>query len=246
LFLDYDGTLREFEPRPELAVPTKEIEELLAELNVRTDLAPHIISGRDAKFLDEHFSALSRFTLIAEHGFQIRRPGTMSWERLEQASAGPATHWMAPVRAEMYQLVDEVPGSHVEEKASCLVWHYREVADEAFAEKMADTAVERLANLVDRDGIQGVRVARGNKIVEVCQGNVRKGLTMQRLCRDNALLGDPYQKVLVAGDDVTDESMFGAASHDFLTIKVGLGATLARFCVESPDSFRKLLWHIVS
>merc|ERR1719282_722881 len=51
LFVDYDGTLWEFEPRPELAVPTSEINELCDALNAQEDLALHIISGRTAQFL---------------------------------------------------------------------------------------------------------------------------------------------------------------------------------------------------
>merc|ERR1711920_1162130 len=110
LFLDYDGTLREFEMRPELAVPTKEITELLVAINSCEDFEPHIISGRDAKFLETCFGSLSRFTLIAEHGFQIWRPGAERWELLDHPD-GDHEEWKAVVRAEMTTFVNSTPAS---------------------------------------------------------------------------------------------------------------------------------------
>ncbi|CAJ1350927.1 unnamed protein product, partial [Effrenium voratum] len=87
LFLDYDGTLREFEARPDLAVPTPELMRLLQALNDRQDIRPFIVSGRDADFLAQHFAGLNGFTLIAEHGYHISPPTDgkcqRTWELLE-------------------------------------------------------------------------------------------------------------------------------------------------------------------
>jgi len=254
LFLDYDGTLREFEARPELAVPTTELEELLKALNEREDFVPHIISGRDAKFLGNYFGSLNRFTLIAEHGFQISpRPESGSerkWELWEQYG-GDVNHfrdhenWKVIMRKEISRLVEQTPGSHLEEKQSSLVWHYREVADEEFGEAAAAEAIVVLEQLRSRQRIQDVKIVRGHKVVEVSYRNVRKGLVMRRLCEEKALFGEPYAAVLAAGDDVSDETMFEAAPHDFLTIKVGKGVTLARFRVESPAELRDFLQQLL-
>ena len=42
IFLDYDGTLREFEARPEEAVPTADTLELMQQLDKRSDLKVYI------------------------------------------------------------------------------------------------------------------------------------------------------------------------------------------------------------
>ncbi|CAE8629672.1 unnamed protein product, partial [Polarella glacialis] len=136
LFLDYDGTLREFEARPELAVPTDEIMALLRALNDRVDLEPHIISGRDTGFLEEHFGGLERFTLIAEHGFKILPPSSQgvdrTWRLGEDQDDSTVDHdsWKAIMRTEIMRLVDANPRSHMEEKYFSLVWHFREIDDE--------------------------------------------------------------------------------------------------------------------
>ena len=46
VFLDSDGTLREFEDKPEDAVPTEEIQRLLAGLSGLSGLNVWIVSGR--------------------------------------------------------------------------------------------------------------------------------------------------------------------------------------------------------
>eukprot|EP00929_Paragymnodinium_shiwhaense_P010279 TRINITY_DN11486_c0_g1_i3.p1 TRINITY_DN11486_c0_g1~~TRINITY_DN11486_c0_g1_i3.p1 ORF type:complete len:406 (-),score=69.70 TRINITY_DN11486_c0_g1_i3:195-1412(-) len=189
LFLDYDGTLREFENRPEQATPTPELMELLRAINAREDLIPHIISGRDAKFLGACFGELNRFTLIAEHGFQIWREGTSGWELTDHPDGLDRDHddWKAIVRTEMNAFVDLLPRSHVEEKSSSLVWHYREVPDQEKAEQMAVKAMERLHRLRDKQRINKIQISNGHKVVEVSYRKVRKGPVMRRICEQKAV-----------------------------------------------------------
>lgn len=254
LFLDYDGTLREFEKRPEQAVPTPEIDALLQAINDRLDFRPHIISGRDATFLGRYFGHLSRFVLIAEHGFQISPQPSEDSERkweLWEHYGGDVKHfrdhenWKAIMRARIVDLVSSNPGSHLEEKQSSLVWHYREVIDEVGGEEVAAKAVEEMEQLRTQRNLQDVKISRGHKVVEVSYRNVRKGLVMRRLCEEKALFGEPYAAVLAAGDDVSDETMFEAAPHDFLTIKIGQGESLARFRAETPQELREFLQRLV-
>jgi len=239
VFLDYDGTLREFENKPELAVPTDEINELLRRINERLDFVPHIISGRSASFLERHFGHLSRFTLVAEHGFQIWRATSGTWTLWD----GTIDHeiWKASIRDAMQRIVNEMPGSHLEEKASHLVWHYRGVEDQPMAEAKASDVIRNLSTLVDEGRIPDVRISHGHKIVEASYRNVRKGPVMRKLCEEQAILHEPFGGVLAAGDDVSDESMFDAAPSDYLTVKVGAAQTSARFRVDSPRDLRQFL-----
>jgi len=251
LFLDYDGTLREFENRPELATPTPELEELLDALNSREDIIPHIISGRDAPFLESCFSKYKRFTLIAEHGFQIWRPASKEarrWELTDHPDGLDNDHedWKVLVRKSMSTFVARISNSWIEEKSSSLVWHYREALDQDMAEMVAEEAHEELERLRDREKINKIRVSNGHKVVEVSYRKVRKGPCMRRICEEKALFGEPFLSVLVAGDDVSDESMFDIAPAEFLTIKVGQAPTLASFRVESPAALRSFLWQLLN
>jgi len=252
VFLDYDGTIREFEARPELAVPTPEIQRLLAAMNARKDLAVHIISGRDAKFLTDHFSAHRRITLIAEHErrlagrFQIWNPGDEQWSMTQAASQGEHYEdWKTILLPELSSFVERTPGSHLEEKASSFVWHHREVTDEAMGSNMAAALVERLKELVAGRRLEDVRIIVGHKIVEVSHHSATKGAVMRKICADRATRGAPFEAVLIAGDDVSDESMFKAAPQDSLTIKVGRAPTEARYCVDAPEQLRRFLWRVV-
>eukprot|EP00747_Dinoflagellata_sp_TGD_P102626 gnl/TRDRNA2_/TRDRNA2_168724_c0_seq8.p1 gnl/TRDRNA2_/TRDRNA2_168724_c0~~gnl/TRDRNA2_/TRDRNA2_168724_c0_seq8.p1 ORF type:complete len:352 (+),score=52.65 gnl/TRDRNA2_/TRDRNA2_168724_c0_seq8:49-1104(+) len=245
VFLDYDGTLREFEARPELATPTREIMRLLSAINERADIVPHIISGRDAKFLKEHFADLNRFTLICEHGYQIWRVGGSGWELSDHNLTHNHADWKMPMRKEINKCVAQIPGSHLEEKDSSLVWHYREVSD-SVGEQAADRIAAKLDQLRVQEKLdEQVRVAHGHKVVEVSYRRVTKGLVMRQICEHKAIFGEPFTAVLAAGDDVSDESMFDAAPQDFVTIKVGQQPTHARFRVNNPDQLRKFLWWIV-
>lgn len=243
LFLDYDGTLREFEARPEMATPTPELRELLTALNAREDFAPHIISGRNASFLEAHFQDYPRFTLVAEHGFQIWKPDVRAWVTPDDTT--DQEMWKSEIRRGMTQSVNEMPGSHLEEKASSLVWHYREVANMRKAEEKADEVVTKLGKLVEDGNLTDVRISRGHKIVEASYQKVRKGPVMRKMCEEKAIFGEPFVGVLTAGDDVGDESMFDAAPSDYLTIKVGEAETSARCRVANPAELRAFLWRLL-
>ena len=74
VLLDYDGTLREIEPHPDLALPTPEIRSLLRELAALRATEVHIVSGRRRRNLEQWFGQLP-IHLCAEHGYLARAPG---------------------------------------------------------------------------------------------------------------------------------------------------------------------------
>mmetsp|Transcript_28946 Transcript_28946/g.66465 ORF Transcript_28946/g.66465 Transcript_28946/m.66465 type:complete len:258 (+) Transcript_28946:2586-3359(+) len=61
-------------------------------------------------------------------------------------------------------------------------------------------------------------------------------------------LGTGYARVLVAGDDRADESMFEAVTclREALTLKVGRGTSLARYALRGPEDVLKLLEGIMA
>jgi len=192
-FFDYDGTLRDFTTRPEDAVPDADLVPLLRRLAEKADVA--IVSGRPKDFLEQHFGG-NGLTLVAEHGYRWSRPTSPDWELVNPLVD---VSWKELVLPQLLQAAQLTPGSHIEEKPSALVWHYR-ATDPEFglwqARRLLSELTELTANLP-------VTVHHGKKIVEVASQQVSKGAAVEAL-----LLNLTSDVALAAGDDQTDESMF--------------------------------------
>ena len=233
LFLDYDGSLREFQDSPEKASPTKEILALLRKIASRKNVDAHIISGRKGENLEQWFEGLN-LTLIAEHGFEMRLKGEDKWQPL----ADSYDHtWKLQVRNVLEQYSGTVPGSFIEEKISAIVWHYRR-ADPEFgqwkAKHLVNSLNEMKANLP-------VEVHEGAKIVEISSMQISKGNAVQKLVE-----GKGYDLIICVGDDYTDETMFRIHDPRLLSIKVGTGETDADTVVKDPAELKRLLKSIMN
>ena len=229
MFLDYDGTLREIEAHPADATPTPAVIGLLDALALEGRIDVTIISGRTCEDL-ESFLAGYPFGLVAEHGASFRRPRSADWESVE----GNAGHgWKDRVRDILGGYADSTPGSFVEEKRTSLVWHYRR-SDPVVGERKARQLLNDVAAATEG---QALSVRPGRKIVEVTPAGITKGAAVRAI----AGRGGPYEWIAVAGDDVTDESMFALDLPHLLSIKVGEGGTAAKHRVASPESLRRLL-----
>ena len=125
LFLDYDGTLREFETEPHLAVPHPETITLISDLNQHPNVDVCVISGRSKLELQEWFGHLP-VHLIAEHGFHFRLLGE-SWMTPFQYVD---LDWKEDVYKLFLHYSLSTPGSFVELKETSLVWHYKKTDPE--------------------------------------------------------------------------------------------------------------------
>jgi trehalose 6-phosphate synthase/phosphatase len=233
MFLDYDGTLREFQDSPEKAKPTVRINSLLKDIKDDRRIDGYLISGRKADNLDQWFGD-SGLSLIAEHGFEMRESGQGQWRKLTESLD---QSWKQQVRNVLEQYSGTVPGSFIEEKFSAIVWHYRR-ADPEFGEWKAKHLVNSLnemkANLP-------VEVHEGAKIVEISSMQISKGGAVQKLIE-----GNKYDLVICAGDDYTDETMFRLEDPRVFSIKVGRSESAADTYVKDPDELMKLIKSILT
>lgn len=227
LFLDYDGSLREFVNNPEDAVPSDELIAIMEKFNQRDDIDVFIVSGRDKDFLEKHFGRFD-FTLVGEHGFFMRRPGK-EWETM----AGDIDlSWKGTI-TEIFQFYSmSTPSTNVEEKHSAIVWHYRQ-ADPEFGEWKAANLMGELTEIISN---LPVAIHQGQRMVEVSSQHVSKGLAVARFMNEK-----DYDLMLCAGDDKTDETMLYFDDDDVVTIKIGDKDTEANYRVSSPKRFRKFL-----
>ncbi|MFA5042884.1 MAG: bifunctional alpha,alpha-trehalose-phosphate synthase (UDP-forming)/trehalose-phosphatase [Kiritimatiellia bacterium] len=228
IFLDYDGTLRELQRRPEAAAPTPEIAALLERLAADPANAVFLISGRQAADLDAWFGGLP-IGLIAEHGYSFRDAGQKEWKVFDPEAD---LSWKPRILDVFFNYEGTTPGSWVEEKHASLVWHFRGT-DPEFGLTKARQLVSDLSEMTHN---LPVTVRHGNKIVEVCSIQADKAMAVKKFIQENS-----FDLVICAGDDQTDEAMFHVEAANLIGIKVGAGDTAARYRVSSPQAFRALV-----
>jgi trehalose 6-phosphate synthase/phosphatase len=226
LFLDYDGTLVNFTRKPKDAKPTEEVLHTLRSLAENPNTQVTLISGRDKETLEEWFGALP-IGLVAEHGAWTKNYGG-TWSLIKTMTV----EWKQKIQPVLEMYADRLPGAFVEEKGYSLAWHYR-AADleqgEMMARELMDDVVEFTANI-------DVQVLQGNKVVEVRNAGVNKGLAASQL-----LANHKAEFVLAIGDDWTDEDLFMAMPETAYTIHVGVSRTHARYNLRNPREVLQLL-----
>ncbi len=229
MILDYDGTLAAFKSKPEDAVPTEELYEILNDLASDSKNKIVISSGRDHLTLEKWFGHLP-IALAAEHGAYYKEDG--EWHGnvpIEQP-------WDDQILSILQSFVEKTPRSKLEIKETTLVWHYRNV-DAWLATLREQQLLDALITPCSRRGLQ---IMRGNKIVEIKSPQHTKGFEARRL-----LTQDHYDFILAMGDDTTDEDTFQELPRDAFTIKIGGMSEVARYNLRSQSGtlpFLKLLY----
>jgi trehalose 6-phosphate synthase/phosphatase len=227
LLLDYDGTLMPFQTNPKLVRPDAEMRQLLGELCADPHNRVVIISGRDRHTLGEWLGDLP-IDFIAEHGIWLRSHGG-EWHLIQQLR----NDWKADIRPVLEQNVNRTAGSFIEEKDYALVWHYRR-ADPDLGRMRAQELITHLTFIGQSSGLQ---VIDGNKVVEIKNAGVNKGVAAARWISET----NP-DFILAIGDDRTDEDTFRAMPEGAYTIKVGPHErSFAQYSVRNTADVRRLL-----
>jgi len=208
ILLDYDGTLREIEVHPDLAIPTGEIREILRALAALPGTDVHIVSGRRRRNLEQWFGQL-HLHLCAEHGYLARRPGE-EWRTLVELDLG----WMRPIERLLRRVAADVPGTHVERKSCSVAWHYREAEPEYGSWR----AHELLNDLGQHLAGAPAEVLLGHRVIEVRARGVDKGLYVRDVFPDGK---EQTRFVLGLGDDRTDHDLLDALPSGSIAGHVG-------------------------
>jgi trehalose 6-phosphate synthase/phosphatase len=236
VLLDYDGTLRELEAHPDLAVPTPEIAGVLSELAELPATDVHIVSGRRRRNLEQWFGRLP-VHLCAEHGYLARVPGG-EWRTLVELDLG----WMRRIERLLRRVAADVPGAHVERKSCSVAFHYREAEPEYGAWR----ARELLNDLGQHLAGEPAEILLGHRVVEVRARGVDKGVYVRSLFENGK---EPWRFVLGLGDDRTDHDLLDAlpagsvAGHvgGLLPSTRGMSGRREHIHVVGPGEVRALL-----
>lgn len=229
LALDFDGTLAPLQDDPEDSRVLPEAVTALAALAARPDrVRLALVSGRALGDLHRLAEVPPGTVLIGSHGAERARVTEHGLDRDVIRLTDDQADRLAALGGELQSVARGRDGVWVETKPAAVAVHTR-MADPATgdeAEREALAVGERL----------GSKVLHGKKVVEVSVLDADKGAALVAL-RDELGAG----VVVCAGDDVTDENAFRALGPDDVTVKVGDGATVARYRVAGPEALAGLL-----
>jgi trehalose 6-phosphate synthase len=230
ILCDLDGTLVPFARTPEEARPDPDVVALVDAIAQLPGVTMAIVSGRPKAWLETFFTSPHVF-LMAEHG--ASRRGMGAWENVGEVDPTP----LEELASMLESLVRRHPGALLERKQTTVALHYRQVQRDRRAEL-----------LVEVYGIIDAFVARypaferleGTLVTEIRPASVNKAAAVPWI-RGIAGAG---ARLVVLGDDVTDEHMFravGAADEPVVVRTAGRRRTAARWELEDSTEVRAVL-----
>lgn len=224
-FLDIDGTLLDIAETPEAVHAEAADYRLLEDLHAAAGGAVALISGRTLAMIDELFAPL-KLPAAGQHGFE-RRDGEGRRRRHRFDAAR-----LRPIAEVLRQFADEYPGLVFEDKGASVALHYR------LAPRLGETAhAKALAAAAMLPG--EVEVQPGKMVWEIKPAGAHKGMAIEEFMREL-----PFRDRLPVflGDDLTDEDGFRLVNRiGGHSIKVGAGATAARWRLSDPAAARAWL-----
>lgn len=226
LFLDYDGTLVPFAPRPGDAAPDPALKALLARLAALSGVEVHLVSGRPREDLEGWLGDLD-LRLHAEHGAWRREGPGAAWVAVTQDDRA----WQAEGLRRMEAWCARIEGSFVEEKDTTLAWHHR-LAEADPPQGSLEDVREDLSRFA---ATQGLELLEEAKVLELRRPGSTKALAV------DPAVAEPGVLAVALGDDRTDEDLFGALPPSGLSIRVGQGPSRAGFRLGSVAEVRSLL-----
>ena len=198
VFLDYDGVLTPIVDRPEDAVMSEHMRDVVHALAGRCPVC--VVSGRDRGVVTD-LMGLDDLIVAGSHGFDIHDPATGTITH--DASTG-FEDLVAAVTERVEAAAADLPGTLVEPKHASVALHYRGV------EPARHGSVQELVDAVLAEHPGELRVTPG-KFVHEIQPKIdwHKGRAVEHLLDVLGLEGEQVVPVYL-GDDVTDEDAFRA------------------------------------
>ena len=231
LLLDYDGTLVEIAPRPELAYPTPGLLRLLARLINRLDYAVVVVSGRPLQNLLK-LLPIPGLNYLGSHGGE----GLIAGRPLHLISGESASQEISEWRRQLSGLLKHFTGWWIEDKPQGFVLHYRQVSPGQEDQLLKNIETWK-ARVVEYGSYQ---VLPGKKVMEILPYGVNKGEAIQKILLSSDFIG--YFPLYI-GDDTTDESVFAVIQEQGLSFKVGdkEQPTKATHFLKNPAQVRDFL-----
>lgn len=219
-FLDFDGTLAPIVKAPEDACMAPATAGAVSSLSSKTGGAVAALSGRALADLEQRLAPI-QLPAAGSHGFEISGVGLSAAtdDFMPAHDLEAAAKTLADFAATRGLLFEEKPGA--------ITIHYRSAPETS---DVCQTLVDELAR-----SSQTLRSMHGHMVSELTLTGVDKGTALDQFMQVAPFRG---RMPIMAGDDVTDEFGFRAAEkHGGFGVKVGIGATNARYRSENIEVF---------
>jgi trehalose 6-phosphate phosphatase len=219
-FIDFDGTLVDIAPRPDLVVVEPRVRHLLRSLGEQFDQAVAVVTGRPLDVVDGFLAPL-KLAVAAEHG-SIRRDAS---GHVHADSHGVEAVDAAAAR--LQKLVEANPGLILERKQVSVALHFRQRPELA---SVCQDAVEEAVASND-----GLVILPGKMVFEVKPAGIDKGVAIRAFLDEAPFRG---RVPVYMGDDVTDEHAFAVVNAlGGITIKIDDGDTVAQYRTDREGLF---------
>jgi trehalose-phosphatase len=236
LFLDYDGTLKEFAPTPAHVEPDPEVVGVLDRLARKPGTRLTIISGRRLPDV-RRLVPLSGILIAGSYGMEILTPEGHVIQRADFDEIRPT---LDALRPQWERLIAGREGFYLEDKAWTLALHGRWASD---AE--AETVLSRARQFAQSNSRPELfQIVNEYKFVEIAPRLANKKAAVAYLVEKYPL---PDARLLYIGDDDKDEQAFAAVhAHGGAGVRVLANAERGRtvtadFLLESPAATLQLL-----
>jgi trehalose 6-phosphate phosphatase len=225
LYLDFDGTLVGYKPRPDQVKLREKTRAALRRLANHRRVHVAIVSGRRRAELAKLLRAPS-----------VEFLGLYGWEDVDRVSLSPQTAAsLSEARKLFAELPKEMPGIFIEEKGISIAVHFR-----GASKSVEQKAHERVRKIVRRYQAD-LHVIGSRNVWDVVPREVRgKGAAMRNVLKG---LRKPFLAIY-AGDDVTDEPAFKVVSKGISVLVGEPRTTHARYGLRDPQevyAFLRLL-----
>lgn len=219
--LDFDGTLVRIRRDPDAVYPSRLVVAFLKKMCSLPNRRVVIVSGRAYGDLKKRFS-IKGLMMVGSHG----RESTDSDLKVSGRAGRGAELFLKKLKKEF----GRCSGVQFEKKPHSFVIHYRRAPD------AAQKQIERwFAVRKTEFKKSSAHLLRAKKAFEISSYPANKGLIVKKIKKKY-----PGWRMVIAGDDVTDQDMFRAASANDITIGVG-GLRGAKRRVQGPSEMLTLL-----
>jgi trehalose 6-phosphate phosphatase len=240
LFLDYDGTLVDLSPTPDLLEPNYRVIDLLKRLVHQSTMRLTIITGRKLPAI-KTLLPVPGIYLAGTYGIELFTPGGQSIQRVDYADIRPA---LEEIKPQWEQIIAGRKGFFLEDKGWTLALHAF-YADPSEAQVVFATARQAIDKKFPSDRFH---ILDDDNLLEIVPAQANKRETVFYLIQHYPLQG---MQLLYIGNDDKDEEAFSAVhTYDGVAIKViqpsqSSPSTEADYIMESQQDVNHWLEKLV-
>ncbi|TFB48981.1 bifunctional alpha,alpha-trehalose-phosphate synthase (UDP-forming)/trehalose-phosphatase [Cryobacterium tagatosivorans] len=224
--LDFDGTLAPHVDAPEEARAVEGTREAVQRLLDLPGIRVAFVSGRALVSLQHVAQPQGEVLLTGSHGIEVQ----LDTPEIELDLVAAELEQLDALAGVLDRIAGSTSGTWIERKPAGLALHTR------LATAQDGLAAQRQAREQTEQLLPGLTVREGKNVLEFSVRSSTKGDALARL-RDHT----GADRVLYAGDDVTDEDAFAVLRAGDIGLKIGPGVSLAGYRVRGPAEVTEVL-----